>query len=61
MTWEEFNKPLPMEDNPRYQKTDIECPECKKFIYKDIGVMLMTDPPQYRYVCECGWSGYSYY
>jgi len=56
----EFNKSLPMENNLQYQKTDIECPKCKKFIYKDVSMVLTSNPPQYRYVCECGWSGSGY-
>lgn len=38
------------------QETNIKCPKCGKFIYKDVGVVLASYPPQYRYTCiNCGW------
>ena len=59
MTWEEYNKPKPMQIN-RYVKTDIECPKCGKLVYLDSQITLTSCPEQYRYECECGWVGTSY-
>lgn len=41
-------------------KTDIECPECGRNIYKRTDVVLSCLPPKYEYKClECGWSDYA--
>ena len=38
------------------EKTDIECPECGEYLYKNTLMVLCTYPPQYRYECiECRW------
>ena len=57
MTWEEFkesNKPI-FSDK---EETDIECPECGAYIYRNTQIIFTSLPAQYRYECpNCGWSG----
>lgn len=58
MEWEEYKekKKIMFDYGGNLQETNIKCPECKKFIYKDVGIVLASYPPQYRYVCmNCGW------
>lgn len=46
-----------LKDN-KYEKTNIECPECNELLYKDISVVLTTYPCKYNYKCfNCGWTG----
>lgn len=60
MTWDEFLD-TPVDTYLIGQtQTDIECPECGRFIYLDTTVTLASDPPQYKYWCPCGWVGNSY-
>lgn len=61
MKWEEIEKEDP--DTSFYTnriKTDIECPKCKKKIFKRTDIILTSYPAQYKYECECGWVGYAY-
>lgn len=61
MKWEEFVGSI---DN-RWMalglvKTDIECPECGKPLYKRTDIVLSSYPPKYEYKClSCDWSGYA--
>lgn len=62
MEWEEYKEKrktvFNYNGNLQYnlQETNIKCPKCKKFIYRDVGIVLSTYPPQYRYICmDCGW------
>lgn len=57
MTWEEFIKPKPI--NYNRQLTEIECPQCGKYIYKRLDIVCTSIPPQHRDECECGWVGFS--
>ena len=57
MKWSEF-KPNYIE-TPGWENTDIECPECAKYIKRNNYMVLTSIPPQYQYKCfECGWVGY---
>lgn len=61
MKWEDFTtKPFNNLNLYGQRLTDIECPECGKFIYLDTTVTLASYPPQYKYWCPCGWVGNSY-
>ena len=60
ITWEDFQKGLnnlnKIED--KYSITNIECPKCGKFIYKNNMMVLTSYPPKTLYEClECGWKG----
>lgn len=59
MKWEEFvnqNK-LDLNQYP-WTETNIECPKCGKYVYKNDGIVLCTYPPEYEYKCKkCGWTG----
>ena len=62
MTWEEYkNQQLEVNkymNHAMYTQTDIECPECGAFIYKNTTFTLASYPPQQLFRCmECGWSG----
>lgn len=63
MTWDEFKTWSTNSYNPRdaYVETTIKCPICGKNIYLDNAVILTSNPPQHRYVCDCGWCGYAYH
>lgn len=56
ITWDEYVEQMPLHVNMR-QKTNILCPDCGRYIYRDMSVVLTTYPPQYYYNCECGWHG----
>lgn len=59
MTWEEY-KQMGFNTYIFHHKelTDIECPKCGAYIYRDTGVVLTTYPAQYNYEClKCGWTG----
>lgn len=61
MKWEEFSRynPMPSNEDDRSKiKTTIVCPECGKQVYLDNTVVLASNPPSYRYYCECGWVDY---
>lgn len=59
MKWSEYN-PKPIEV-PIKEKTDIECPNCGKYIFKYNDKVLCSNPPQYLFKCDtCGWEGYSF-
>lgn len=59
MTWEEFLlHKLPSSSLVYREKTDIECPKCKKYLWKRMDIVLTSNPPQYQYECDCGWVGY---
>lgn len=63
MKWEEFKQQrLAMITNfHRLTPTDVECPECGEFLYRDDSVVLATYPAQHRYECKkCGWEGCSF-
>ena len=58
MEWEEYKekKKIMLDYGGNLQETNIKCPKCGKFIYKDVGMVLATFPPEYRYTCmKCGW------
>lgn len=65
MKWDKFelqNKIIaaPLECKPGdWVLTDIECPECGKYIYAEFGIRYLTYPPCNRYKCECGWMGWA--
>ena len=59
MQWEEFlQHKLPLNPIVTRVKTDIECPKCKRNLWKRMDIVLTSDPPKYQYECECGWVGY---
>lgn len=61
MQWEEFlQHQLPVNPSVFRVKTDIECPKCKRLLWKRLDVVLTSNPPQYQYECDCGWVGYHY-
>lgn len=41
-------------------QTNIECPECGKFLFERRDIVLTSYPPQYQYECACGFVGYSH-
>lgn len=62
MKWEDFenyysNMNMTLSN---YVLTDIECPECGKFLFKRRDIVLTSYPPQYQYECACGFVGYSH-
>lgn len=60
MTWDEWRNKLKIPDDYITQiETSIECPQCGKHIYFDSTIVLLSNPPQYKYWCECGWVEYS--
>lgn len=55
MKWKDFK---PVIRNTMWEKTDIECPECGDYVFKNNQIVLTTYPPKHRYECfNCGWSG----
>ena len=60
MQWEEFlQHKLPLRSPIISRiKTDIECPKCKRNLWRRMDLVLTSNPPQYQYECECGWVGY---
>ena len=61
MTWEDYkNRTVPEELFVHRVKTDIECPRCRKLIWKRTDIVLTSFPPQYQYECDCGWVGYDF-
>ena len=58
MKWEDFRKGEEATISPSYAITDIECPQCGKYIYEDMTVEYLTIPAQHDFYCfNCGWSG----
>ena len=57
MKWDEIKNQMPEELFTNREKTDIECPNCGKFIYRRTDIVLTTYPAQYQYECDCGWTG----
>lgn len=60
MKWKEFKEQtlndIALFDSYNWKRTDIECPVCRGTIYKNIGIVLTSYPPQYQYKCpRCGW------
>ena len=62
MTWDEFknrqsNVALEI---PKREITDITCPNCGKYLWKNLEVLYTSIPPQYKYEClSCYWVGFS--
>lgn len=62
MKWEDYKKEKTLalsKSNPLevLSMTNMECPICGNIIYKDVGLVLASNPPQYKYKClRCGWS-----
>lgn len=57
MTWEEF-KGSDIKFSQEHEPTDIECPQCGKYLQRYTGFIFTTYPPKYRYDCpNCGWYG----
>ena len=62
MDWNDFKKYFPPQEIfERREKTDINCPECGKQIYRRTDIVLTSYPAQYQYECDCGWIGYAYH
>jgi len=61
MKWEEFKNidSLTTAYDPR-EKTNIECPECGKKLWRRTDIVLTSYPAQYQYECDCGWVGYAF-
>lgn len=60
MTWEEHKKKTTPLEYIGLKKTDIECPNCGKKIYKRTDIVLASYPPTYRYECKsCDWYGFA--
>lgn len=61
MKWDEMKDQYPASTfGTKLEKTDIDCPECGKKIFKRTDIVLTSYPPQYQYECECGWVGYAH-
>lgn len=60
MKWDDFvNNIVVDEYNNNREITDIDCPYCqKRKIYVRNDIIYTSIPPQYRYECDCGWSGF---
>lgn len=56
ITIEEFkNMKYSFYNNDGYEETDIECPVCKKPLFRYTKVVLSSYPPKHYYKCmECG-------
>ena len=62
MTWDEFTKKQPERITVYgdFAKTNITCPDCGELIYRDMSVVMPTNPPRFQYFCsKCGWEGWS--
>lgn len=60
MTWEEYQKVVTGTASLTFENreaTDIECPECRRKIWRRTDIVLSSIPPKYVYECVCGWSG----
>lgn len=59
MTWEDFKqRELPTNVTISRIKVDVDCPRCKRKLWKRMDVVLTSNPPKYQYECNCGWTGY---
>lgn len=61
-TWNEYLEEdiYGMYGGTRYEPVEVECPNCKKRLYKRMDIILTSYPPQYQYECfGCGWVGYA--
>lgn len=56
ITWEDYIAQPPSYVNGK-ELTNIKCPDCGRYIYRDHSAILTTYPPQFYYLCECGWHG----
>ena len=59
MKWEQYEKQMPIRSIEFEKRTqvDVECPKCGKKIWRRNDIVLTSNPPQYRYECDCGWVG----
>ena len=59
MKWDDYQKTAPMWEElySNREITEIDCPVCGKKIYRRTDIVLTSLPPQYRYECDCGWTG----
>ncbi len=61
MTWQEYQTIQGITNNKATQngywvKTEVKCPECGDFIYKNIGRVMLSSPLKYEYECwNCHW------
>lgn len=65
MTWDEFKKhrqaQMAQYDMSRYKLTEITCPNCGEYIYRDTMLVLTSYPPQNSYKCpKCKWQQTGY-
>lgn len=59
MTWEDYiQRKIQSPALITRIKTDVECPRCGRKIWKRVDTVLLSNPPQYQYECDCGWVGY---
>lgn len=59
MTWKDYiQRRLPCGPIVTRVQTDVECPRCGRKIWKRVDMVLLSNPPQYQYECDCGWVGY---
>lgn len=62
MKWEDYKKEKDFVFSKstgleQFVSTNIECPICEGMVYKDVGLVLASYPPQYKYKClRCGWT-----
>lgn len=57
MKWEDFINNASYEtENEDRVITDIDCPYCeRRKIYWYPNIVYASNPPVYKYTCECGW------
>lgn len=61
MKWEDFREAgFPSSIWEERTQVDVECPLCGKKVYRRNDIVLTSYPAQYRYECDCGWSGSAY-
>ena len=60
MKWSEIENYIPDDIFSNREKTNIECPKCGKYIYLRTDIILTSNPPKYKYECDCGWTGSAY-
>ena len=41
-------------------QTNIECPQCGKYLFERTDIVLSSYPVQYQYECTCGFVSYSH-
>lgn len=64
MEWQEYQKMINILglDDPEWQKTNVRCPVCGEYIYKNTKYVLATYPAQYKYKCfNCHWIGTAFH